>query len=79
MPLNEIMLRSTLCANPENAKRVHLFGTAMGDKSGFCVIKSQDTNLGNGILDCSDGAVQGAEHQAVARAKVTLNTLDKIF
>lgn len=79
MPLNEILLRSTLCANPDSAKRVHLFGTAMGDKAGMCVIKSQDTNLGNGILDCSPGAVQGGEHQAVARAKVTLNTLDRIF
>eukprot|EP00892_Ulva_mutabilis_P003935 jgi/Ulvmu1/1913/UM012_0073.1 len=57
LPRNVAAIHQTLCWNPELAERVTLFPYALGAAERSCVVMSDDGNVGDGHLGCTNGAV----------------------
>jgi hypothetical protein len=59
MPLNQQLLRKSLCDNPDLMQRITLFGTGLGEANKDCTVVSSHLNAGNGNVICS-GDVKAA-------------------
>lgn len=60
MPHNIALLLASFCANPDIAKNIQLHEVALSNEEKTCFIVSADTNVGNGIIQCTqDGAPLG--------------------
>jgi hypothetical protein len=53
MPLNQVLLRHSLCDNPDLMTRVSLFATGLGEANKDCTVVSSVSNAGNGNVICS--------------------------
>lgn len=54
MPANQVMLRRTLCDNPQLMRRISLFATGLADTNTDCYVVVGKDNLGNGMLRCGN-------------------------
>jgi FkbM family methyltransferase len=53
MPMNQVLLRHSLCDNPELMPRISLFATGLGEANKDCTVVSSVSNTGNGNVICS--------------------------
>lgn len=61
----QILLRQSLCANPELMGRVTLVAAALSNRTRYdCTLVSLDGNRGNGVLSCGDVHYGGARQRS---------------
>jgi hypothetical protein len=61
MPMNQVLLRHSLCDNPDLMQRITLFGTGLGEANKDCTVVSPTTNAGNGNVVCGADVQAGME------------------
>ena len=74
----QILLRQSLCANPELMGRVTLVAAALSNRTRFdCTLVSLDGNRGNGVLSCGEVRYGGARQRSAR--PVQLYALDDVL
>jgi len=63
MITNEVVLRSTLCRNPEMGKKVTFFNKGLGESAQKCMILSGKNNRGDGMTKCGDEIDIGTDYE----------------
>jgi hypothetical protein len=53
MPMNQVLLRRSLCDNPHLMQHITLFATGLGDDIKDCAVVSSTANAGNGNVLCT--------------------------
>jgi FkbM family methyltransferase len=81
LPMNQMLLRSTLCQNPALMERVTLFPYALGARHEVCHALSRDSNQGQGfIANCShipSAIKQGSAESYNVRNPLTSGSADQ--
>jgi hypothetical protein len=57
--MNQVLLRKSLCNNPDLMQRITLFATGLGDTNKDCTVVSSHLNAGNGNVICSADVAAG--------------------
>jgi hypothetical protein len=59
--MNQVLLRHSLCDNPELMERITLYATGLGDTKKDCTVVSPTANAGNGNVICDADVQAGME------------------
>jgi len=65
MERNLVLIKATLCENPELAARINLHTFGLSAQDQYCSIKIPHDNVGNGLVRCSEEDVNDAEWEKV--------------